>query len=249
MSAGGDVRVAAAGAGELGHAQLAGGEGVASGEESPGGGGRRWRGARSWRGVGTVAPRPFGEGGTVAQRLAGVAPLPGAAEGGAQVDEGAGVVESGGRRSEGVDRALQPREPDGAALDEAHGPFGDADRSDRAEALRQRQLLRRQVHRPGRITEAEESEGGLRAPVDHGRVRLAEHVLATSDLEQVGGPGLHVATGEPEAAATGQQVVVGVALGRSGRRGSGRWASTSAAAAACSSRSTRTTIRLARANS
>ena len=68
-----------------------------------------------------------------------------------------------------------------------------------------------------RLVERGVGDGGLRAPVDRGGVRLAHHLLAPPDLEQVGERGARVALREAQPGAGVQEQRAGVARRRSRR--------------------------------
>ena len=99
----------------------------------------------------------------------------------------------------------------------------DPDRSRGAEAAGEIELLPHERERGVPLFERGVREGGLRAPVHRGRVRLAHRLLAPSHLEQVGERGARVTLREPQPGTRVQQqrAAVGVAdrLGRAVRFG------------------------------
>lgn len=96
----------------------------------------------------------------LAQRRAGVATMPRAAQRGSEVGERTSVLEAGRRGLKPRDRGKQQIDPRGAVLDQTGHAQRGADRSRRTEAVGAPQLLRDEFARTVAITEARGRQRG-----------------------------------------------------------------------------------------
>ena len=128
--------------------------------------------------------RRLGERERFAQRAAGLGGAAGAADRRAELGQRARLLDPGAAPGEGLDGRAQALDGRVAAFEQAGRAAGDADRARRAEALRERQLVRDQLARLLVPSEPLRGQAGLRAPRQHGRIDRQELAKVPAALKE-----------------------------------------------------------------